>query len=65
MVWGYTLPPYLLAERIHHILNAARLTRLGHVAKMPDEPVVKQLLFAEGLIGPGWHGRQAMLHMAG
>eukprot|EP00955_Chlamydomonas_euryale_P038129 351002-Chlamydomonas_euryale.AAC.23 len=39
--------------QLMHVLNAARLTRLGHVARMPDEPVVKQLLFAEGLVGLG------------
>eukprot|EP00955_Chlamydomonas_euryale_P066321 359517-Chlamydomonas_euryale.AAC.10 len=35
------------------ILSAARLTRLGHVAGMPDESMVQQLLFAEGLVGLG------------
>eukprot|EP00955_Chlamydomonas_euryale_P086251 364199-Chlamydomonas_euryale.AAC.13 len=33
------------------LLNAARLTRLGHVARMPDTSTVKQLFFAEGLVG--------------
>eukprot|EP00955_Chlamydomonas_euryale_P019919 212566-Chlamydomonas_euryale.AAC.1 len=36
-----------------HILNAARLTRLGQMARMPDGSVVEQLLFAEGLVGLG------------
>eukprot|EP00955_Chlamydomonas_euryale_P039188 351323-Chlamydomonas_euryale.AAC.11 len=36
-----------------HILNAARLTCLRHVARMSDGSVVKQLLFAEGLVGMG------------
>eukprot|EP00955_Chlamydomonas_euryale_P077587 362977-Chlamydomonas_euryale.AAC.2 len=31
-----------------HILNAAQLTRIGHVARMPGDSVLKQLLFAEG-----------------
>eukprot|EP00955_Chlamydomonas_euryale_P089822 364496-Chlamydomonas_euryale.AAC.6 len=39
--------------RLMHIFNAARLIRLGHIARMPDASVVKQLLFADGLIGLG------------
>eukprot|EP00955_Chlamydomonas_euryale_P063034 358532-Chlamydomonas_euryale.AAC.5 len=39
--------------QLMHTLNAARLTRLGHVARTPDESVVKQLLFAEGLVALG------------
>ena len=34
-------------------IDAQRLTRLGHVARMPDSSVVKQLLFATGLVGTG------------
>eukprot|EP00955_Chlamydomonas_euryale_P115762 366375-Chlamydomonas_euryale.AAC.5 len=37
--------------QLMHILNAAQLTCLGHVARMPDESTVKHLLFAEGLVG--------------
>jgi len=40
--------------QLMHVLNAARLTRLGHVARMPDESVVKQLLFADRI---RWRGR--------
>eukprot|EP00955_Chlamydomonas_euryale_P059810 357500-Chlamydomonas_euryale.AAC.2 len=36
-----------------HILEAARLTRVGHGARMPDGSAVRQLLFAEGLVGLG------------
>jgi len=39
--------------QLMHILNAAKLTRLEHVARMPNGSVVKQLLFAEGLEGLG------------
>eukprot|EP00955_Chlamydomonas_euryale_P089460 364467-Chlamydomonas_euryale.AAC.7 len=39
--------------QLMHILNAAKLTRLEHVARMPNGSVVKQLLFAEGLVGLG------------
>eukprot|EP00955_Chlamydomonas_euryale_P057524 356802-Chlamydomonas_euryale.AAC.2 len=38
-----------------HILNSARLTH-GHVARMPDGSVIKQLLFAEGLRELGLSG---------
>eukprot|EP00955_Chlamydomonas_euryale_P113308 366209-Chlamydomonas_euryale.AAC.13 len=42
----------------HHVIfNAARLTRLGHVARMPDEPVVKLLLFPELMGLSGMVGR--------
>ena len=34
-----------------NILHTARLTRLGHVGRMPNTSVVKQLLFATGLVG--------------
>eukprot|EP00955_Chlamydomonas_euryale_P099019 365190-Chlamydomonas_euryale.AAC.8 len=34
-----------------HTLTAALLKRLRHVARMPNESVVKQLMFAEGLVG--------------
>eukprot|EP00955_Chlamydomonas_euryale_P046223 353367-Chlamydomonas_euryale.AAC.2 len=36
-----------------HILNAARLTSSRHMARIPEGSVVKQLLFAEGLVGLG------------
>eukprot|EP00955_Chlamydomonas_euryale_P101338 365338-Chlamydomonas_euryale.AAC.17 len=34
-----------------HVLKAARLTRVEHAARVPDESVFQQLLFAEGLVG--------------
>eukprot|EP00955_Chlamydomonas_euryale_P076864 362807-Chlamydomonas_euryale.AAC.4 len=39
--------------QLMHILNAARLTRIGQVAWMPNGPVIQQQLFAEGLVGLG------------
>eukprot|EP00955_Chlamydomonas_euryale_P083560 363869-Chlamydomonas_euryale.AAC.28 len=36
-----------------HILNAAQLTRMGHVDRMPGGSVLKQLLFAKGRVGLG------------
>eukprot|EP00955_Chlamydomonas_euryale_P093656 364796-Chlamydomonas_euryale.AAC.9 len=36
--------------QLMRILNAAKLTCLGHVAGMPDGSVVQLLLFAEGLV---------------
>eukprot|EP00955_Chlamydomonas_euryale_P015914 170242-Chlamydomonas_euryale.AAC.7 len=49
------LPPFRRWQVVFsghmHILNAARLMRLRHVARMPAGSVVKQLLFAEGLVG--------------
>eukprot|EP00955_Chlamydomonas_euryale_P083338 363841-Chlamydomonas_euryale.AAC.10 len=37
--------------QLMHVLNAAQFTRIGHVTRMPDESMVKQLLFPEGLVG--------------
>eukprot|EP00955_Chlamydomonas_euryale_P056552 356460-Chlamydomonas_euryale.AAC.9 len=39
--------------QLMHTLNAAQLTRLGHVARVPDESVGKQLLFSERRVGLG------------
>jgi len=39
--------------QLMNLLDAARLTRLGYAASVPDGPVFKQLLFAEGLVGLG------------
>ena len=36
---------------LHAILDSARLTRLGHVARMPDTSIVKQLCFATSFVG--------------
>ena len=50
----YPLQSLFQASGVHSlpdILDSARLTRLGHVARIPDESVVKQLLCAEGLTG--------------
>ena len=38
---------------LQQCIDAQRLTRLGHIARMPDTSVVKQLLFATGLVGTG------------
>lgn len=38
---------------LQRCIDAQRLTRLGHVARLPDTSVVKQLLFAVGLVGMG------------
>eukprot|EP00955_Chlamydomonas_euryale_P050864 354687-Chlamydomonas_euryale.AAC.2 len=35
------------------MLTAARRTRLGQVARMPDGSLVKQQFFVEGMVGPG------------
>eukprot|EP00955_Chlamydomonas_euryale_P098739 365166-Chlamydomonas_euryale.AAC.5 len=40
-----------LVPQLMHILTTMRFTRLGHMARMPDGSVDKQLLFAEGLVG--------------
>ncbi len=48
-------------------IDSQRLTRLGHVARMPDSSVVKQLLFATGLVGcgrPPGRPRRTWLHAA-
>eukprot|EP00955_Chlamydomonas_euryale_P061908 358229-Chlamydomonas_euryale.AAC.13 len=51
--------------QLKHILNTARLTRLGHATRMPDESVVKQLVVCLRAGGIGWHGWQATLHVGG
>eukprot|EP00955_Chlamydomonas_euryale_P019079 203207-Chlamydomonas_euryale.AAC.5 len=49
--------------QLMHVLNAVQLTGLGHVARMPDGSVVKQLLFASWWYWVTWslghapHGR--------
>jgi len=39
--------------QLMRIINTVQLTRLGHVARMSDESVIEQLLFAEVLVELG------------
>lgn len=48
------------APSLLDILHNTQLTRLGHVMRMPNTSVVKQLMFAKSLIG----GLSAMAQLA-